>query len=206
MKASTDPAVCIERDAETLSPCPDHLRQNVDFENPTEVQNLHAAIRREDRGSRVTIKPFSLRVLVVCGLTIFFAGFFSSRYGDNVSGTSVELGDAVQSESALKTVPATPNVPVADQSTIADSDASGVVHVVMRNMKFSPASVEIKPGETVEWNNEDITPHTATSAPLFDSGSIDSDKSWRHTFTEPGNFPYICTFHPDMKATVTVKY
>lgn len=187
MEASTDPAVCIERDAEMISPCPDHLRQNVDFENPTEVQNLHAAIRREDRGSRVTIKPFSLWVLVVCGLTIFFAGFFSSRYGHNFSGTREP-------------------VPAVDHSTVIDSNVSAIVHVVMRNMKFSPASVEIKPGETVEWNNEDITPHTATSAPLFDSGSIDSDKSWRHTFTEPGNFPYTCTFHPDMKATVTVKY
>jgi len=187
-----------------ISPSPEHLREGVDYEDTTDVQNLHAAIRREERDSRVTIKPFSLWVLVICGLTIFFAGFFSSRYGHNFSSTR-KPGNAVQSEANLERVPTTMNVPAADHSTVANSDASAVVHVIMRNMKFSPASVEIKPGETVEWTNEDITPHTATAAPLFDSGSIDSDKSWRHTFTEPGNFPYTCTFHPDMKAVVTVK-
>jgi plastocyanin len=205
MKSSAGPTDCVERDDEMISPSPDHLRQGADYEDTTDVHNLHAAIRREERGSRVTIKPFSLWVLVVCGLTFFFAGFFSSRYGNNVSGTRMEPGNAAQSESALKRAPAILNVPAVDHSTVANSDASAIVHVVMRNMKFSPASVEIKPGETVEWTNEDITQHTATSAPLFDSGSIDPDKSWRHTFAKPGNFPYTCTFHPDMKAIVTVK-
>ncbi len=79
-----------------------------------------------------------------------------------------------------------------------------VVHVVMKNMKFDPATIEVKSGDTVEWTNEDITPHTSTSA-KFDSASIDSDKSWRHTFTETGDFPYACTFHPDMKGAVIVK-
>jgi len=204
MKTSIDPADCMERDAEMISPSPDRLRQGADYEDTTDVQNLHAAIRPEERGSRVTIKPFPLWVLIVCGLTFFFAGFLSSRYGHNFSGTT-EPGNAAQSEADLKRVPATLNVPAVDHSTVANSGASAIVHVVMRNMKFSPASVEIKPGETVEWTNEDITPHTATSAPSFDSGSIDSDKSWRHTFTKAGNFPYTCTFHPDMKAVVTVK-
>jgi plastocyanin len=186
-----------------ISPSPEHGRQGVDYEDTTDVQNPHAASRDEERDSRVTINPFSLWVLVVCGVTIFFVGFFSSRHGQNFSGTRV--GHTVQSQPDLKTVPATPNVSVADHSTGTESNGFAAVHVIMRNMKFSPASIEIKPGETVEWTNEDITPHTATSAPLFDSGSIDSDKSWRHTFTEPGNFPYTCTFHPDMKGTVTVK-
>lgn len=76
--------------------------------------------------------------------------------------------------------------------------------VVVRNMQFSPATLKIKPGDTVEWKNEDITPHTATS-PSFDSGLIAADQSWKHTFTKTGNFPYGCTFHPDMKGTVVVE-
>jgi plastocyanin len=39
----------------------------------------------------------------------------------------------------------------------------------------------------------------------FDSGSIDPEKSWRHTFTEAGELPYFCTFQPEMKAAVVVK-
>ena len=85
-----------------------------------------------------------------------------------------------------------------------DANAPAVVQITIKNMKFDPPSVELKKGDAVEWKNEDITPHTATSA-TFDSASIDSDKSWRHTFTEAGNFPYVCTFHPDMKAIVIVK-
>jgi plastocyanin len=79
-----------------------------------------------------------------------------------------------------------------------------VVHVAIKNMKFSPATVEIRKGHTVEWKNDDITPHTATGA-AFDSASIASEASWQHTFTEAGSFPYICTFHPDMKGSVSVK-
>jgi plastocyanin len=74
----------------------------------------------------------------------------------------------------------------------------------MKNMKFSPATIEIKKGDTVEWTNDDITPHTATSA-TFDSAAIAPEASWRHTFNDAGNFPYTCTFHPDMKAAVIVK-
>jgi len=204
MKASTGPAVCIERGAEMISPYPDNLRQNVEYEDATKMQSLQAGIRREERASRVTVKPFSLWVLVVCGVTIFFTGFFWSRSGSSYSGAPHRAG-ASQSEADLKAIAPPVNARAVDQSTVANASVSAIVHVVMHDMKFSPASVEIKPGQTVEWTNQDITPHTATSSPSFDSGSIDSDKSWRHTFTEPGNFPYICTFHPEMKAVVTVK-
>jgi plastocyanin len=71
-------------------------------------------------------------------------------------------------------------------------------------MQFVPARLEIRQGDVVEWTNDDLTPHTATSA-TFDSGSIEPDKSWRRTFTEAGEFPYACTFHPDMQATVVAK-
>ena len=32
--------------------------------------------------------------------------------------------------------------------------------MAMKNMKFSPATIDIKKGDTVEWKNDDITPHT----------------------------------------------
>jgi plastocyanin len=195
----------MEEDDEMVSPYPEHVRDGVEFNETTHVQKLHAPMRRDQHGRLVTIKPFPPWVLVVCGLTLFLTAFFWSHYGNNFSSPSAEPGNAAQSQSDLKKVPATLSVPAVNQSTAANSNASTIVHVAMRNMKFSPAAVEIKPGETVEWTNEDITPHTATSAPLFDSGSIDPNKSWRHTFTQPGNFPYTCTFHPDMKAVITVK-
>ena len=168
-------------------------RQGIDYGDRTDVQNLHAEIPGDRGDSRLTIQPFSLWMLIVCGLAFFFAGFFSSRYGMDFSDTAIPQPNAPAAPVSQSTVPKAP-----------DAGAAAVVQVVMRNMKFNPATLEVKKGDVVEWKNEDITPHTATAA-TFDSTSIDPDKSWKHTFSEPGSFPYSCTFHPDMKAVVTVK-
>ena len=79
--------------------------------------------------------------------------------------------------------------------------------VTIQALKYSPETIEIRKGETVEWINNDLAPHTVTSqaADTFNSGAIDPDSSWSHTFSQPGTFPYYCTFHPEMKATVNVK-
>jgi plastocyanin len=194
----------LKRFAKMSHPYPEFQRQGVDYAETADVQDLHAAIRGEKRDGRITIKPFSLWLLVVLGLAFFFAGFFSARQGTDVTATDVDRANTppVQSTSpAVQTSAASTNAP---QSTAAEPNAPVVAHVAMKNMKFSPATIEIRKGDTVEWKNEDITPHTATF-PTFDSGSIDPDKSWRHTFSDAGSFPYSCTFHPDMKAAVTVK-
>ncbi len=91
-------------------------------------------------------------------------------------------------------------------TTTATSAPSPVVtKVAMQNMQFSPTTVEIAKGGTIEWTNEDLIPHTATSPVFGDSGALTSGQSWSHTFNEVGEFPYGCTFHPTMKGTVTVK-
>lgn len=84
------------------------------------------------------------------------------------------------------------------------SRALVVVKVSMRDMKFSPQTLNIKKGTVVEWTNDDLVPHTATSA-SFDSGSLGNGKSWRHTFTKAGRFPYVCTFHSPMTGVIVVQ-
>ena len=194
----------LKRFAKMRHPSPESQRQGVDYAESANVQDLHAAIRGEQRDGRITIKPFSLWLLAVLGLAFFFAGFFSARHGADFSATNVDWGNAQPAQSTLPAVQTSAASPSALQNTAADANAPVVAHVAMKNMKFSPATIEIKKGDTVEWTNDDITPHTTTS-PTFDSGSIDPDKSWRHTFSDAGSFPYACTFHPDMKAAVTVK-
>jgi plastocyanin len=179
-------------------------RQRVDYGEEQNVQRLHAAVRRERRGGRVTIKPFSLWMLVIWGIVFFFAGFFSVRHGSDFTATNVDRGNPPAAQSTLQAVQTGTASASAVQSPAADANAPLVLHVAMKNMKFSPATIEIKKGDTVEWKNDDITPHTATSA-AFDSGSITSAAGWRHTFTQAGSFPYYCTFHPEMKGTVVVK-
>ena len=164
------------------------------------MQDLHAAIRRDKPGERITIAPFSLWMLVVLGLAFFLAGFFSARPGGDFTAANLDQHDAQPAQATLQAR----QTSAASASKVSDANAPVVAHVTMKNMKFLPATIEISKGDTVEWRNDDITPHTATS-PNFDSGSIDPDKSWRYLFSKAGNFPYACTFHPEMKAAVVVK-
>jgi plastocyanin len=87
------------------------------------------------------------------------------------------------------------------------TNAVTAAQVQIRLLKYSPDTIEIKAGETIEWKNDDLTPHTVTSEGNggFDSGSIEPGASWRRTFDKAGNFSYICTFHPEMKGIVVVK-
>jgi plastocyanin len=86
-----------------------------------------------------------------------------------------------------------------------------VTHTVtMDATSFSPATLTIKPGDSVVWINRDMFPHTATSTLAkekggFDSGAIAPGKSWKYTPKTVGSFPYICTLHPTMKAAFAVK-
>lgn len=77
--------------------------------------------------------------------------------------------------------------------------------VVIEGVQFAPITVNAKVGDTVIWLNKDPFPHTATSLGRFDSGNIRSGMSWRFKAKKKGTFPYICTLHPNMKATLVVK-
>lgn len=86
----------------------------------------------------------------------------------------------------------------------SEPPAPAIVKVSMRNMQFSPKTLRVRKGTVVEWKNDDLVPHTATSA-SFDSGSLGPGKSWRHTFNQTGQFRYVCAFHPTMTGVVIVK-
>jgi plastocyanin len=104
------------------------------------------------------------------------------------------------------------SAPIAQAATVTapaptQQSTTTVTPVIIRLVKFSPETIEVNIGQTVEWANNDLTPHTVTSQGTGDlnSGSIDAGASWRHTFTQAGSFPYYCTFHPEMKGTIIVK-
>ncbi|MGY4103864.1 cupredoxin domain-containing protein [Nocardia sp. R16R-3T] len=82
------------------------------------------------------------------------------------------------------------------------------VTVDVTDMKFSPADVTIKVGETVTWKFKDSVPHTVQgigdkamgiNSPIFDKGQ------WSYTFFAPGTYRYLCSLHPEMRGTVTVE-
>ncbi|HZN15442.1 MAG TPA: plastocyanin/azurin family copper-binding protein [Acidimicrobiales bacterium] len=79
--------------------------------------------------------------------------------------------------------------------------AADVPKVVMRNLKFEPATLTIKRGTTVHFENADVAPHTVTAADGEpDSGIIGPGKAFDLEVTEP--LDYVCAVHPSMKATI----
>jgi plastocyanin len=78
--------------------------------------------------------------------------------------------------------------------------------VTIEGMRFQPEVLSVSRGDTIVWVNRDLVPHTATSkAGRFDSKTIGADESWKHTASTKGDFTYICTFHPAMKARLRVR-
>ena len=79
--------------------------------------------------------------------------------------------------------------------------------VVIEAMQFSPQVLEVSPGDTVVWVNKDAFPHnaTATDRSFQSEKEIASNGSWKFKAVKKGTFPYICTLHPTMKASLIVK-
>jgi plastocyanin len=77
--------------------------------------------------------------------------------------------------------------------------------VTIDGSTFGPSSVTVNKGDTVRWVNKDPFPHTATAAGTFDSKSIAAGGQWSWRASKSGEFPYICTLHPNMKGTVKVQ-
>jgi plastocyanin len=77
--------------------------------------------------------------------------------------------------------------------------------VTIKNFMFA-MDVTVTAGSTVTWKNQDGEPHTVASLDgLFRSPALDEGDSYSFKFEKPGVYKYICSIHPRMKATVTVK-
>ena len=86
------------------------------------------------------------------------------------------------------------------------SDAAARTHkVVIEGFKFNPATLTVHRGDRIIWRNKDLVPHTATSHGVFDSRSIAPGSSWTYVARKVGTLSYGCTFHPTMRASLTVE-
>jgi len=93
-------------------------------------------------------------------------------------------------------------------SLLAASPARAATHqVTIQQYAYGPSGLSIQQGDTVTWTNLDTVEHDVyvTSGPdSFHSPMLGKGESWSHTFTTAGSYSYICSVHPDMRASVSV--
>lgn len=77
--------------------------------------------------------------------------------------------------------------------------------ILIRNMQFEPATLEVNVGDTVVWKNDDLVPHSVTSKAEFDSGLLEPNKTFKFLARKKNQFHYVCLYHPTMKASLVVK-
>jgi predicted lipoprotein with Yx(FWY)xxD motif/plastocyanin len=84
--------------------------------------------------------------------------------------------------------------------------AAAATAVTIANFAFDAPSITIAVGASVTWTNNDSVAHTVTADDgSFDSGNLDSGKTFSFTFTKAGTYTYHCAIHPNMTGTIVVK-
>lgn len=79
--------------------------------------------------------------------------------------------------------------------------------VDLRNQTFSPGRIQVAPGATVEFTNDDGIAHNITFSSNAIMGAADFVIGKRTVVmpTAPGTYAYHCTIHAGMTGTITVQ-
>ena len=118
-----------------------------------------------------------------------------------MQGTVTAEGEAVAAAPATDAQAATAAADTTAQPQQAAEAGEATVSIV--DFAFEPATLEVSAGTTVVWTNAGQAPHTVTGD-FADSGVLESGQTFSHTFTETGDFSYVCAIHPQMTGTVRV--
>ena len=87
------------------------------------------------------------------------------------------------------------------QTTTSVSDNT----IRIKNFAFDPASITVKVGSTVRWENKDSVPHRILFADGTYSQVLAASDSWSRKIDKAGTYDYSCTIHPSMQGTVIVE-
>ena len=86
---------------------------------------------------------------------------------------------------------------------VASPALAASITVTIDRLVFSPASIQAKVGDTIEWVNKDAFAHTATVKGGWEV-MIPPKSTGSMTLKEAGAVDYFCRFHPNMKGRLDV--
>ena len=92
---------------------------------------------------------------------------------------------------------------VAALAVAAPAAAASDLGVNVQFDQFAPASLDVLPGDTVQWSNVSPRTHTVTGT-AFDSGDLAPGAGFAWAAGLPGAYAYHCTIHPQMTGEVDV--
>jgi polar amino acid transport system substrate-binding protein len=92
-------------------------------------------------------------------------------------------------------------------TAVAQNAATDDQGVGIGDFTFTPADTWVLAGKSVTWTNPiDPVEHTTTAVDgTWDSGPIATGDQFTFAFDTPGDYPYYCSIHPQMTATVHVR-
>jgi plastocyanin len=123
----------------------------------------------------------------------------------------------VQNEGAAAGGRTTPNVnqsagggaqagTASDAAGGAEQASAGAQQIEMGDDVFRPSLLTVPAGTKVTWVNKGSKAHTVVSNDkLFDSGLVNIDGEFSHTFDTPGTYLYHCAPHAKMIGQIIVK-
>jgi plastocyanin len=90
-----------------------------------------------------------------------------------------------------------------DEST-SNPPTNGVTTVLAKQIRFSPAAIEVPAGTEVTWSFQDGPVAHDVKGDGWGSGDPQRSGTVRGTFDQPGTYDYSCTLHPQMTGRVVV--
>jgi plastocyanin len=87
------------------------------------------------------------------------------------------------------------------------TEAAGT-RISIERFCYTPTVIRAPVGEPVTWTNRDPVPHMVGGANMV-WGSFENLRrgdSATYSFSEPGVYPYVCSWHPGMVGAVVVGY
>ena len=163
---------------------------------PARVDRRNLVGRTSATTKRVVVQPMTrtndLRRLVALAAAALALGLGLGACSDDDENGGSANGSAETTEPA-------------ESAGSTKTAAEGGDAVAIEDFAFKPGDLEVKAGTTVTFTNKDDFAHTATAKDKsFDTGNLDKDAAFEHTFEEAGTFDYVCAIHNSMTGTITV--
>jgi plastocyanin len=150
-------------------------------------------------------RPMYIITLSAVAVLLLATPALTQTTPNDIEASPTQTTDAVQETGGAATdpttVPAGTTAPAESTTPAPNSTTTVDIH----DHAFNPAQLNVAPGTTVTFVNNDTEPHTATANDgLFDSGVLEPGSSFDVWLDGSGTVGYHCELHPDMQGSIVV--